>query len=93
LNPEHFAPEADGFVTAEAKFTFAAEEVGLHGDVFADVPTFDSVADGANLPGDFSAGCARKGDWNWQATFFKPEIETVQTAGLDLHNNLVRAGL
>jgi hypothetical protein len=93
LNTEHFAPDAYGFVTAPAEFTLAAEQVGLDGDVLVGLPIFDRVADGANVPGNFSAGRPWKRDLNRQTTCFEPEIEMVQAAGLDLHNDLVWAGL
>jgi hypothetical protein len=49
--------------------------------------------DGKNLPGDFSTWCARQLNRNRQSRFFKPEIEVIQPAGLNLDDDLIRAGL
>jgi hypothetical protein len=93
LNTEHFALETYGFVAAKAEFTFAAKEVGLHGDVFAGPPIFDRATNGANLSGDLSARRARERDLNGETAFFEPEVEMIQTAGLDLHDHFFRTGL
>jgi len=92
IDTEKLAEEAEGFIASPAEFTFTAKQIGLDGDYIAGMPVLDSAADGQDAACDFSAECARQIDGNGQAGRFSPEIDVIETAALDLDDDVVWSG-
>jgi hypothetical protein len=92
VNAEKLAEKTQRFVAALAKFAFAAKEIGLDGDFIAGLPVLDSAAEGDDPARNFAAECARQIDGNGQAGRFSPEIDVIETAALDLNDDVVWSG-
>ncbi len=93
LHTEQLTPETKRFVAATAKFTFAAEKIGLHGHLITGLPVFNVGSKRHDATGHFAAGRARERDGNRESAFFQPEIEMIEAAGLHLHHHFIRCGL
>jgi hypothetical protein len=92
VDSEKLAEEALGFIAALTELAFATEEIGLDGNFITGLPVFDFGANCDDATRDLATECARELNRHGETGGFRPEIDVIQAAALDLDDNLIEAG-
>ena len=89
VDPEQFTPKAKGFVAPETKLANAAEKIGLDCDPVAGAPVFHIFATLQNIARYLGTKDPRQTNRDRKGAFLGPKIQSVQSAGLDLNEDLI----